>query len=184
MPGAPPPLLRDYEGTSLDSVQQMAGLGLGLAILPEFYIRSEVGGGGVQVLEIAGWNETRSISAAWRAGAASCDLYLMIARQIQKEAALLALAPSRRLLGSHHCHANVYKWVGSGHSTGRIQTADLGPEAECLHSIGNTDKADAVVRISGTSASAPIADVIRFRHRHTLRAVRRTQLAVIIFKAS
>lgn len=37
-------LLRDYEGTSLDSVHQMASSGLGLAILPELYIRSDVGG--------------------------------------------------------------------------------------------------------------------------------------------
>lgn len=83
-------LLRDYEGTSLDSLRQMAGSGLGLAILPEFYIRSEAGGGaGVRVLEVAGWNETRSIAAAWRSGAACGDLYLMIARRIQKEASLL-----------------------------------------------------------------------------------------------
>jgi LysR family hydrogen peroxide-inducible transcriptional activator len=37
-------LLRDYEGTSLDSLRQMAGSGIGLAILPELYLRSEVGG--------------------------------------------------------------------------------------------------------------------------------------------
>ena len=89
-------LLRDYEGTSLDSLRQMAGSGLGLAILPEFYIRSEVGGGaGVRVLDVAGWNEMRSIAAAWRSGAACGDLYLMIARRIQKEAALLASLPLR-----------------------------------------------------------------------------------------
>lgn len=89
-------LLRDYEGTSLDSIRQMAGSGLGLAILPEFYIRSEVGGGaGVRVLDVAGWNETRSIAAAWRSGAACGDLYLMIARRIQKEASLLTALPLR-----------------------------------------------------------------------------------------
>ena len=89
-------LLRDYEGTSLDSIRQMAGSGLGLAILPEFYLRSEVGGSaGVRVLQIAGWKATRSIAAAWRSGAACADLYLMIARRIQTEAALLTSLPVR-----------------------------------------------------------------------------------------
>lgn len=83
-------LLRDYEGTSLDSIRQMAASGLGLAILPELYIRSEVGGrAGVRVLDVAGWKASRSIAAAWRSGAAYGDLYLMIARRIQKEATLL-----------------------------------------------------------------------------------------------
>lgn len=83
-------LLRDYEGTSLDSIRQMSGSGLGLAILPELYLRSEVGGGGgVRVLQIAGWKATRSIAAAWRSGAAYGDQYLMIARRIQDEAALV-----------------------------------------------------------------------------------------------
>ena len=39
-------LLRDYEGTSLDSVRQMVASGLGLAILPELYVRSELARGG------------------------------------------------------------------------------------------------------------------------------------------
>src|SRR3569623_2403514 len=60
-------LLRDYEGTSLDSVRQMVASGSGLAILPEFYVRSEVGGSaGVRLLDIAGWKASRSIAAAWR----------------------------------------------------------------------------------------------------------------------
>lgn len=80
-------LLRDYEGTSLDSIRQMAGSGLGLAILPEFYIRSEVGGSaGIRLLEVEGWKETRSIAAAWRANAAYASAYQGIARRIQDEA--------------------------------------------------------------------------------------------------
>ncbi len=84
-------LLRDYEGTSLDSLRQMVGSGLGLAVLPEFYIRSEVGGSaGVTVLNVDGWTVTRSIAAAWRDGAAYGEVYLDIARRIQSEAARLA----------------------------------------------------------------------------------------------
>lgn len=83
-------LLRDYEGTSLDSIRQMVGSGLGLAILPEFYVRSEVGGSaGVRILDVKGFNPTRSIAAAWRTGAAYAETYLAIARRIQDEAALL-----------------------------------------------------------------------------------------------
>ena len=80
-------LLRDYEGTSLDSIHQMASSGLGLAILPELYIRSDVGGrAGINVLEPQGWDYTRSIAAAWRSGAAYGDAYRTIAERIRAEA--------------------------------------------------------------------------------------------------
>jgi len=83
-------LLRDYEGTSLDSVHQMASSGVGLAILPELYIRSDVGGRtGIDVLEPQGWKYTRSIAAAWRSGAAYGDAYRTIAERIQEEARAL-----------------------------------------------------------------------------------------------
>ena len=38
-------------------------------------------------------------------------------------------------------------------------TTATGPNAESLHLIGNTDRADGVARVSGTFATAPIADV-------------------------
>lgn len=80
-------LMRDYEGTSLDSIQQMVGSGLGLAILPECYIRSESGGTvGLRLVEVEGWTVTRSIAAAWRAGAAYADTFDLIARRVQAEA--------------------------------------------------------------------------------------------------
>lgn len=83
-------LLRDYEGTSLDSIRQMVGSGLGLAILPEFYIRQEVGGtAGVCVLDVEGWHPWRSIAAAWRNGAAYAPVYLDIAQRVQAEALTL-----------------------------------------------------------------------------------------------
>lgn len=80
-------LLRDYEGTSLDCVHQMAASGLGLAILPELYIKSDVGGlAGVKVLEPQGWRYTRHIAAAWRSGAAYSHAYRLIAKRIQTDA--------------------------------------------------------------------------------------------------
>ncbi|GGJ38726.1 MULTISPECIES: hydrogen peroxide-inducible genes activator [Alphaproteobacteria] len=83
-------LLRDYEGTSLDSIHQMSASGIGLAILPELYIRSDVAGRtGVAVLQPEGWHFTRSIAAAWRSGAAYGDAYRMIAERIGTEASAL-----------------------------------------------------------------------------------------------
>ena len=35
-------LLRDYEGTSLDSIRQMVQMGMGVAFLPALYVRSEI----------------------------------------------------------------------------------------------------------------------------------------------
>lgn len=80
-------LQRNYEGTSLDSLRQMAATGLALTMLPELYIRSEVGGtAGVKVLDVDGWQPMRSIAAAWRAGAAYADAYRRIALCAQKHA--------------------------------------------------------------------------------------------------
>lgn len=83
-------LLRDYEGTSLDCIHQMAASGLGLAVLPHLYIRSDVGGlTGVKVLDPQGWAFTRPIAAAWRTGASYGDAYRSIALRIQTDARAL-----------------------------------------------------------------------------------------------
>ena len=88
-------LLKDYEGTSLDSLRQMVGSGLALTLLPDLYVQSEVGGtSGVVLLEIAGWNASRSIAAAWRRGVAYADLYRRIAEYIRVEARHLMKANS------------------------------------------------------------------------------------------
>jgi len=42
----------DYEGTSLDSLHMMAASGLGLTLLPQLYLQSDVGG-------ISGWRSSR-----------------------------------------------------------------------------------------------------------------------------
>jgi len=85
-------LLEDYEGTSLDSLRQMCGSGLGFAVLPELYLRSEAGGEDMVVrLALADWSASRSIAAVWRDGAAYADSYRTIAEAIATEA--------RRILG-------------------------------------------------------------------------------------
>lgn len=80
-------LLRDYEGTSLDSLRQMAATGLGLAILPKLYMCSEVGGdAGIRILRPDGWNGHRMIAGCWRENAANGDLYAMIAARVSDSA--------------------------------------------------------------------------------------------------
>lgn len=51
-------------------------------------------------------------------------------------------------------------WVESSHLTVHIPTTGAGPIVECPHLICNTHKAGAVVRVSGTSVSTPIAALI------------------------
>lgn len=86
-------LLEDYQGTSLDALRQMCGSGLGFAILPELYLRSEVGGEDmVHRLALADWNASRSIAAVWREGAAYSDSYRIIAEAIS--------AKARQILGA------------------------------------------------------------------------------------
>ncbi|MFN3820645.1 hydrogen peroxide-inducible genes activator [Blastomonas sp.] len=73
-------ILHDYEGTSLDSIRQMVGSGIGLALLPERYMSSETHSAEVvATLDIAGWNARRSIAAIWRTGAAFGDGFRAIA---------------------------------------------------------------------------------------------------------
>ena len=83
-------LLRDYEGTSLDSVRQMVASGLGLAILPALYVRSELArGGDVALLDVEGWDASRSIGAAWRTEAGFASEYMVVAQEIMREARTL-----------------------------------------------------------------------------------------------
>jgi LysR family hydrogen peroxide-inducible transcriptional activator len=83
-------LLSDYEGTSLDSVCQMCASGLGLAILPELYLRSEVGGRNVvTLLDIRDWSAKRSIAVVWRAGSVYTESLREIALAIRRQAQLL-----------------------------------------------------------------------------------------------
>jgi LysR family hydrogen peroxide-inducible transcriptional activator len=83
-------LLSDYEGTSLDSLCQMCASGLGIAILPELYLRSEVGGKNVvTTLPVADWSATRSIAALWRRGSVYGESYSKIAEVIGREACSL-----------------------------------------------------------------------------------------------
>lgn len=87
-------VMREYEGTSLDTLRQMAGSNIGLALLPELYLRSEVGGEDmVRRLQIEDWQASRTIAAIWRHGSAYAQSYGLISRAIAEKAhATLAMA--------------------------------------------------------------------------------------------
>lgn len=73
-------VLRDYEGTSLDAVRQMAGMGMGLALLPELYCRQEIrDDGDVIVRPFAGGRPYRDIGLVWRSGAGPSDDLMLLA---------------------------------------------------------------------------------------------------------
>jgi len=60
-------ILRDYEGTSLDSIRQMVYMEMGIAFMPALYIRSEImDRDELKVMPIADESITRMHALAWR----------------------------------------------------------------------------------------------------------------------
>jgi len=60
-------ILRDYEGTSLDSIRQMVHMEMGIAFMPALYIRSEiVDRDELRVKSVAGEHINRVHALAWR----------------------------------------------------------------------------------------------------------------------
>jgi LysR family transcriptional regulator, hydrogen peroxide-inducible genes activator len=60
-------LLRDYEGTSLDSIRQMVQMGMGVAFLPALYVLSEIKSKDkLHVLKIEGESIYRDNALCWR----------------------------------------------------------------------------------------------------------------------
>jgi LysR family hydrogen peroxide-inducible transcriptional activator len=60
-------ILRDYEGTSLDSIRQMVYMEMGIAFMPALYIRSEIlDRDALSVLSISGKSIYRVHALAWR----------------------------------------------------------------------------------------------------------------------
>lgn len=74
----------DYEGTSLDAIRLMAGMGMGIAVLPALYVRSEIGADDrdVVVVPLEGPRILRSVGLVTRS-ASSDDAARRIARLIQ-----------------------------------------------------------------------------------------------------
>jgi LysR family hydrogen peroxide-inducible transcriptional activator len=74
----------DYEGTSLDAIRLMAGMGMGLAFLPALYVRSEIKAEDkdVAVIPLEGPRILRSVGLVTRSGSAD-EAAPRIARLIQ-----------------------------------------------------------------------------------------------------
>lgn len=78
-------VLNDYEGTSLDAIRQMAGMGMGLALLPELYVRQEIrDGDDVIVRPITGGRLYREIGLLWRSGAGRAPAYHLLATMLRE----------------------------------------------------------------------------------------------------
>ncbi|UTW55702.1 hydrogen peroxide-inducible genes activator [Kordiimonas sp. SCSIO 12610] len=78
-------ILKDYEGTSLDALRQMVGMGMGITFLPELYAKSEIrGNSDVIVRPLFNKNIYRSIGLVWRKGAAKSNSYERIVEVIKQ----------------------------------------------------------------------------------------------------
>ncbi|MGS0538705.1 hydrogen peroxide-inducible genes activator [Xanthomonas oryzae pv. oryzicola] len=81
-------VLRDYEGTSLDAIRQMAGMGMGLALLPDLYVHQEIReGDDVVVRPVKGGRYYREIGLLWREGAGRAPAFGLIANLLRAVAA-------------------------------------------------------------------------------------------------
>ena len=71
----------DYGATSLDTIRQMVGMGLGLSLLPALYVRSEVQPNRlVTARPLAGPQPFRTVGMVWRARAARAAEYAELAQ--------------------------------------------------------------------------------------------------------
>ncbi len=81
-------LVRDYEGTSLDALRAMVGMGMGAAFLPRLYVASELAPRSESIVAIPfrGTKVTRMLGLVWRSGAPDARPYERLAG-IMKEVA-------------------------------------------------------------------------------------------------
>ncbi|NRB40629.1 MAG: LysR family transcriptional regulator [Pseudomonadales bacterium] len=77
-------VLQDYEGTSLDSLRQMVGMGMGIAFLPALYIASELSHGGeLLVKDLEQEPLKRSHVLVWRPNSPNRSFYKQLAQEIR-----------------------------------------------------------------------------------------------------
>lgn len=77
-------LLRDYEGTSLDALRHMVGMGMGVTFMPSLYVHSEIHARSeVVVKRLKGHPFSRSVGLVWRKSAGRADAYEQIADVIR-----------------------------------------------------------------------------------------------------
>lgn len=78
-------LLRDYEGTSLDTLRHMIGTGMGIAFLPSLYVKSEIGPRrDVTAVNFDGDHFKRGVVLAWQKGSTRTELFRQLATLMRK----------------------------------------------------------------------------------------------------
>ncbi|HEB90085.1 MAG TPA: hydrogen peroxide-inducible genes activator [Deltaproteobacteria bacterium] len=99
-------ILRDYEGTSLDTLRQMVVMGMGVAFLPALYIRSEIHRPReLRVSSVHGEEIHRTHALAWRSASPAGPLFKDLSREIRRlvekrlarEVSVVAPSPASRL---------------------------------------------------------------------------------------
>ncbi len=82
-------LLRDYEGTSLDTLRQMVVMGMGIAFLPALYVRSEIHQPAeLRVATVEGERMERVHALAWRSTSPSSGLFERLAEELRAQVTL------------------------------------------------------------------------------------------------
>lgn len=77
-------MLRDFEGTSLDTLRQMVVMGMGSAFLPALYVRSEVHRPDeLRVMQIKGMEMSRTHALVWRPSSPGDEIFRKIAEELR-----------------------------------------------------------------------------------------------------
>lgn len=78
-------LALDYEGTSLDTLRQMVGMGMGISFLPALYVRSEISGNSdVVARPMRRKPPSRTVGLVWRRHSARSDEFASLAKAIRQ----------------------------------------------------------------------------------------------------
>ena len=98
-------LRRDYEGTSLDTLRHMVVMGMGVAFLPNLYIRSEIHRPReLRVATVRGEVIERTHALAWRASSPARQLFRQIADEIRTLVAQDLADVLQPILATHGRH--------------------------------------------------------------------------------
>lgn len=74
----------DYEGTSLDTLRIMVGIGMGIALLPALYVRSEIPkAANVRISKFPGSKPGRTIALVWRTSSTRAANYEKLAQTLR-----------------------------------------------------------------------------------------------------
>ena len=77
-------VLRDYEGTSLDTLRQMFVMGMGVAFLPALYAKSEIRNEEeLRVADVDGINVVRNHALVWRNTSPASSFYRQLSEEIK-----------------------------------------------------------------------------------------------------